>query len=98
MVRRFTLAGLLLWVALVALLLAIVVPIYRWRNRSPLSGTVVSVAASADGSTFAALLGDGTILVWDGSGWRKTSIGTERVVSEIARLALSSDGKQPRRK
>lgn len=38
MARRFTLAGLLLWVTLVALVLAVVVPMYRWRYRTPLSG------------------------------------------------------------
>ncbi|HXT57620.1 MAG TPA: WD40 repeat domain-containing protein [Pirellulales bacterium] len=92
MARRFTLAGLLLAVTLVGLSLAIAAPLYRWRTRSPLSGFVVSLAASADGSTFAALLGDGTILVWDSAGRHKRTIRAE-IAHQLGRLELSHDGK-----
>jgi hypothetical protein len=92
MIRRFTLAGMLMWVALVALVLAIVVPIYRWRNRSPVAGVVTALAASADGSTFAALLGDGTIRIWDSTGRLKTTLHTQCAFGGMQGFALSSDG------
>jgi WD40 repeat protein len=92
MVRRFTLAGLLMWVALVALVLAIVVPTYRWRNRSAFSDQLCSLAASADGSTFAAYIDDGRILVWDSAGRLKTTVRTGSGPG-AEHLELSSDGK-----
>lgn len=96
MVRRFTLAGLLLWVALVALLLAVVVPLYRWRYRSPFPVFVAALSASADGSTFAALLGNGTVLVWDSTGRLKKSLRTQHGISGgggfLPSLSLSRDG------
>lgn len=64
MSRRFTLAGLLLWVTFVALVLAIVVPLWRWRNRDRLSAVVSDLGVAADGSTIAALMTDGTLHIW----------------------------------
>jgi DNA-directed RNA polymerase subunit RPC12/RpoP len=51
---------------------------------------VVDVAASADGSTFGALLGDGKVLIWDGTGSLKRTL---QVKGEAGQLSLSSDGR-----
>ena len=57
--RRFTLAGLLLWITLIGLLLAFVVPLLRyWQRARGLGDLVTAIAISADGSTAASLTGD----------------------------------------
>ncbi|HVX13478.1 MAG TPA: hypothetical protein VHC22_20000 [Pirellulales bacterium] len=92
MPRRFTLAGLLLWVTFVALVLAIVVPPLRhaWREHF-WADEVVDLAASADGSTFAALLGDGRVLVWND---KERPIAALHTLGTYAgNLALSHDGR-----
>lgn len=89
---RFTLFSLFLWVALVALVLAVLVPMYRHSHRLKTHGdSVVSVAASSDGSTFGALMGDGTVLIWDREGTLKRSLRTQE--SFGAKLSMSFDGK-----
>lgn len=92
MTRRFTLAGLLLWVMFVGLVLAIVVPL--WRAIRPSledRDVVISLAASADGSTAAATIGDGRVLVWDSSGNPRTALEAKGGWS--ANIELSADGK-----
>lgn len=92
MVRHFTLADLLMWVTLIALLLAIVVPLWRHSHRVRYyADEVIEVSASADGSTFGALLGDGRVLVWDSEGNLKTTLQTLGTFG--GRLALSFDGR-----
>lgn len=91
MSRRFTLAGLLLWVTFVALVLAIVAPLHRYsRRRETHADRVASVAASADGSRFAALFGDGQVRIWDQDGVLKTVLQTQGTFG--ADLLLSHDG------
>jgi WD40 repeat protein len=76
-------------VTLVALVLAIAVPTVRYARRVETHAD--SVAASADGSTFAALMGDGRVLFWDKKGSPKGSLQTQG--SFGAELAISFDGK-----
>lgn len=90
MTRRFTLAGLLLFTTFACLVLAFVVPRWRYmRRKSSHAHFIVSIAASADGSTFAALIGDGRLLVWDSAGNLKRQLN----VPPVGKLALSFDGK-----
>jgi WD40 repeat protein len=90
--RRFTLAGLFFWVTFVALALALVVPLYRTVQRSlTWQDTVVALAASADGSKFGALMGDGSVLIWDSSGTLVKRLRTQGGLT--GQLALSSDGR-----
>ncbi|HVC93874.1 MAG TPA: hypothetical protein VND64_09290 [Pirellulales bacterium] len=92
MPRRFTLAGLLLCVTFIGLILAIVVPLWRHTRRARMyADEIVAVAASADGSTFGALLGDGRVLVWDSEGALKATLRTLGTFG--GDLALSFDGK-----
>jgi len=51
---------------------------------------VVDVAASADGSTLGALLGDGRVFVWDSEGTPQATLRTRGTYG--GRLALSFDG------
>src|SRR5690348_9706375 len=89
--RRFTLIDLLFWVTFVALVLAFNVPIWRMIQRAGnLADMVQAVAASADGSTFAALLGDGKVLAWESSGTLKSTTQTNGILD--GRLAVSRDG------
>lgn len=88
--RRFTLAGLLLWTTFAGLVLAFVVPLWREATRQR-SHWVVSLAASADGSTFAALMADRRVLVWDNEGNLKKQLKPPETVG--GKLALSFDGK-----
>lgn len=89
---HFTLAGLLFVVTFAALMLAIVVPAERYSRRTRTDAdSVASVAVSADGSTFGALMGDGKVLIWDKDGIPKGSLQTQE--SFGADLALSFDGK-----
>lgn len=91
MSRRFTLADLLFWMALIGLVLAIVVPVCRHVTRVRYySDEVIDVAASADGTTFAALLGDGRVLIWDKEGILKATLPTLGTYGGW--LALSFDG------
>lgn len=87
--RRFSLAALLFGVTFVALFVAIIAPIYHGVRRSLAQKGVVSVAASADGKTFAALMGDGSVLVWDSSGTLKTTLRTGGACG--GQLAVSAD-------
>ncbi len=91
--RRFTLAGLLLWITLIGLVLAFVVPLWRYRQRARgLADQVTEIAMSADGSTAAAMTGDGTLWVWDlARGTHQTTITTGGGLG--GSLALSADGK-----
>lgn len=90
MARRFTLAGLLLFTTFACLVLAFAVPRWRYsRRQSSRAHHIVSVAASADGSTFAALIGDGRLFVWDSAGNLKRQLN----VPPVGKLALSFDGK-----
>jgi WD40 repeat protein len=92
MARRFTITDLLFWVTFVALLLALTVPIWRMIQRAGnLADMVEAVAASADGSTFGALFGDGKVLLWDSSGTLKSTLQTYGTPD--GRLALSHDGR-----
>ncbi|HVX13477.1 MAG TPA: hypothetical protein VHC22_19995 [Pirellulales bacterium] len=91
MFRRFTLADLLLWVTFVALVLAIVVPLWRHRQRTmAMVDRVTAVAASADGLTLASLQGDGRLFVWNGQGDQKTMLQTRGRSGNG--LSLLSDG------
>jgi hypothetical protein len=90
MARRFTLAELLLWVTLAALVLALIVPMWRALQRAS-TDMVTAVAASADGSTFGALLGEGKVLVWDDKGTLKATLPTRGDTG--GHLALSFDGR-----
>src|SRR5215469_6013173 len=90
--RRFTLPGLLLGVTLIGLLLALIVPLATYFARARYySDEVIEVAASADGTTFAALLGDGHVLVWDNEGSLKATLHTLGTFG--GSLALSFDGR-----
>ncbi|HEX5446766.1 MAG TPA: hypothetical protein VFW87_23310 [Pirellulales bacterium] len=94
MVRhRFTLAGLLLWITLIALILAFVVPLWRYRQRAlGLGDRVSAIAASADGLTAAALTWDGTVFIWDiERGALKTTIKTGGGLESS--FALSANGR-----
>lgn len=92
MARRFTLAGLLLWTMFIGVALAYVVPLWRDIQRQNANvDRVISIAASADGSTFAALLGDRRVLIWDNEGNLKTELKPPATVG--GKLALSFDGK-----
>lgn len=86
--RRFTLTGLLLFTAFAGLVLALVVP--RWRHSHRQRTGVVAIAASADGSTFAAIIGDG-LLVWDSAGNLRRQLKAPATV--YGKLVLSFDGK-----
>ena len=89
---RFTLAGLLMGVTLVALVLAIVVAPWRAMQRElSYADVVFSLAASADGSTFGVRMGDGKILIWDGKGTPKLTRQTQG--DPFADFALSCDGR-----
>ncbi|HEX7447977.1 MAG TPA: hypothetical protein VF306_10550 [Pirellulales bacterium] len=90
--RRFTLAGLLLWITLIGLVLAIVVPLWRYRQRArSLGDRVTAIAMSADGSTAAAAMGDGRLFIWDATtGRRRSTINTGR--DPTGPFVLSSDG------
>ncbi|MGH7135467.1 MAG: hypothetical protein ACREHD_06980 [Pirellulales bacterium] len=88
---RFSISGLLMWLTLVALVLAIVAPIRRYaRRRETYADRIASVAASADGSTFAALFGDGKVRIWDQDGSLKASLQTTSTLG--ADLTLSHSG------
>lgn len=91
--RRFTLSGLLLSITLIGLILAFVVPLWRHAQRSAaMADRVVAIAMSADGSTAAALTGDGTLRVWDfARAAHQTTITTGGTLGN--KLALSHDGK-----
>lgn len=91
--RRFTLAGLLLSITLAGLILAFVVPLWRYRQRARgLADRVTAIAMSADGSTAAALTGDGTLRAWDLAGSTgQTTLATGGGLGK--QLALSHDGK-----
>jgi len=92
MPRRFTLAGLLLCVTFVGLILAILVPLWRHTQRvRTYADEIVAVAASADGSTFGVLVGDGRVLVWDSEGALKATLRTLGTFG--GDLALSFNGK-----
>lgn len=92
MFRRFTLADLLTWVTLIALVLAVVVPLWRHSHRVRYyTDEVIEVSASADGSTFGALLGDGRVLLWNSEGEQKATLRTLGTFG--GRLALSFDGR-----
>ena len=84
MARRFTLAGLLLFTTFACLVLAFIVPRWRYSRRHSSRAHNVSVAASADGSTFAALIGDGRLFVWDSTG-NLTSTGRSKHFDDRAR-------------
>lgn len=90
--RRFTLAGLLLWITLIGLVLAFVVPLWRYRQRArSLGDRVTAIAMSADGSTAAAAMGDGRLFIWDATtGRRRSTINTGR--DPTGPFVLSSDG------
>lgn len=91
--RRFTLAGLLLFVTFVGLMLAIGVPQWRYLQRvRTLADHVGDLAVSADGSTAAVLTGDGTVRVWDlAAGELRATLATDGGMSGL--IALSFDGK-----
>lgn len=90
--RHFTLAALLLLVTFSGLVLAIVAPAHRYANHVEThADSVVAVAASADGSTFAALTGDGRVRIWDNAGRLKGSLQTQETFG--AELLLSHNGK-----
>ncbi|OYV51367.1 MAG: hypothetical protein B7X10_00770, partial [Burkholderiales bacterium 21-58-4] len=92
MARRFTLAELLLWVTFVALVLAIVGPLWQAnQRRANAADMVISVAASADGSTAAAMMGDGRVLIWDATGNLKTTLPAKGGWG--GSVQLSADGK-----
>ena len=92
MTRRFTLSGLLLWVTFVAVVLAIVVPLWRAiAHALEDRDVVISLAVSADGSTAAAMIGDGRVLIWDSWGNLKTELEAKGGWS--ANIELSADGK-----
>lgn len=89
---RFTVADLLISIALVGLVLAAVVPVWRHVQRVRyFDDEVIEVAASADGTTFGALLGDGRVLIWDSEGNLKSTLPTLGTFGGC--LALSFDGK-----
>lgn len=90
MARRFTLTGLLLFTTFACLVLAFVVPRWRYmRRQRSRAHFIVSIVASVDGSTFAALIGDGRLLVWDSTG----KLTRQLNVLATGKLALSFDGK-----
>ena len=85
---RFTLGGLMLWVAFGSLALAIVVPLWQSGRRTSYDENFFAVAISADASTIAALKANGRLLVWDRHGRPKANIPTSG-----HDLALSFDGR-----
>ncbi|OYV87556.1 MAG: hypothetical protein B7Z73_09920 [Planctomycetia bacterium 21-64-5] len=84
----------MLWLTFIGLVLVIVlVMVWHARRRSARIDYVVSATVSADGSTVAALLGDGRLLVWDSTGALKTTLATLPTHGKRLALALSADGR-----
>jgi WD40 repeat protein len=87
---RFSLAGLLLWVTLCALVLAFIVPTVRLASRPKL--WVESLAMSADGSKVAAILSNGVVKVWEADTGK--GIAEFFIAAPIGGIvALSADGR-----
>lgn len=87
--RRFSLAGFLLAILLIALLLGLFVPVYRLVEHSlDPSKQVAALAMSADGDTLAAMFEDGSLRICEAP-----NVGlTIAAPSESGRIALSADG------
>lgn len=83
---RFTLFDLLMWVALAALVAALLAPMFGEGARS---GLITKVAISADGSTAAALFSDGNVRVWDVADGNRLAV---LPVGQNGDFALSADG------
>ncbi|HEV7222984.1 MAG TPA: WD40 repeat domain-containing protein, partial [Pirellulales bacterium] len=91
--RRFSLTGLFLFVAGCSLGLAFFVPLIR-EAAADAKGlyTVEALAFSADGSTVAALFGDGTVRVWRAGDQSLLATLNTNATSFPARLAIAPDG------
>src|SRR6185437_9403607 len=86
--RRFSHIGILSWVTLIGLVLAIVIPRYgHLQRRKSGADSVKDAAASADGATFGALMHDGRVIVWNRDGTLRAVL-----ITEGDALALSRDG------
>lgn len=85
---RFTLGDLLTWVALAALIAALLAAMFGPSSRS---GFVQKLAVAADGSTAAALFSDGTVRVWNAADGKPAAAPI--TAPGAWSLSLSADGK-----
>ena len=89
--RRFSLTDLFLFVAFCALVLAFVVPLVR--QGVGYGNFVEEIAFSADGSTVAALFGDGKVRAWRASDQSLLASFDSGGGVTKGRIAISSDGR-----
>lgn len=84
---RFALVDLLMYVGLAALVAAVLAPMFQ--NQSG-GGLITKVAISADGSTAAALFGDGNVRIWNAADGNRLA---ELETGPVENFALSANGK-----